>query len=48
MTDLTTPKTFSQFAIHPAIQDALSQLGWENCTPIQQSTLPLTLSGHDT
>ncbi len=47
MKDLTTPKTFSQFAIHPAIQDALSQLGWKHCTPIQENTLPLTLGGHD-
>ncbi|PIE45461.1 MAG: RNA helicase [Gammaproteobacteria bacterium] len=42
-----TPTTFSQFPIHPAIQDALDQMGWSDCTPIQEKTLPLTLSGHD-
>ncbi|MBS9781424.1 MAG: hypothetical protein KGV56_02915, partial [Gammaproteobacteria bacterium] len=41
------PTTFSQFSIHPAIQDALVQLGWADCTPIQAKTLPLTLTGHD-
>ncbi len=44
---LTQPIPFSQFAIHPAIADALAQLGWQYCTPIQAKTLPLTLSGHD-
>lgn len=44
-TNLSTP--FSQFTIHPALQDALAQMGWENCTPIQAKTLPLTLTGHD-
>ncbi len=39
--------TFSQFSIHPAIQEALVQLGWADCTPIQAKTLPLTLTGHD-
>ncbi len=39
--------SFSQFNIHPAIKDAITQLGWDNCTPIQQKTLPLTLAGHD-
>lgn len=43
----TAPELFSQFNIHPSIQDALSQLGWAQCTPIQAKTLPLTLSGHD-
>ncbi|PID67025.1 MAG: RNA helicase [Gammaproteobacteria bacterium] len=39
--------TFSRFTIHPAIQDALAQLNWSTCTPIQEKTLPLTLTGHD-
>lgn len=51
MTDSTTtatpPKNFSQFDIHPAVQDAIAQMGWEACTPIQEKSLPLTLSGHD-
>lgn len=50
MTKITTHienSSFSQFNIHPAVQDALRQLGWAQCTPIQASTLPLTLNGHD-
>ncbi len=43
----TEALTFSSFDIHPAIQDALAQLGWQTCTPIQERTLPLTLTGHD-
>lgn len=46
-TDSANAVPFSQFDIHPAVQDALKQLNWANCTPIQASTLPLTLSGHD-
>ena len=42
-----SPKLFSQFEITPAIQDALAQMGWNECTPIQAKTLPLTLTGHD-
>lgn len=51
MTNKTTDSkqnlSFSQFDIHPALTDALNQLGWDNCTPIQAKTLPLTLTGHD-
>lgn len=50
MTNKTTyseTDSFSQFPIHISILDALSQLGWKTCTPIQASTLPLTLAGHD-
>ncbi|MGY0399151.1 MAG: DEAD/DEAH box helicase [Ostreibacterium sp.] len=42
-----TTTSFSQFNIHPALQDALAQMDWSNCTPIQEKTLPLTLAGYD-
>ncbi|MBS9778667.1 MAG: DEAD/DEAH box helicase [Gammaproteobacteria bacterium] len=38
---------FSQFNIHQSLQDAIIQKGWDDCTPIQAKTLPLTLTGHD-
>ncbi len=41
------PLSFSQLDIHPSLQDAIAQLGWDKCTPIQQKSLPLTLTGHD-
>lgn len=47
MTDKTKPTAFSQLNIHASIQDALNQMDWKHCTPIQEHTLPLTLSGHD-
>lgn len=44
----TSPSsTFSQFNIHPSLQDALKQMGWTDCTPIQEKSLPLTLAGYD-
>lgn len=46
-TEKPTGNTFSQLNIHPSIQDALQQMGWTECTPIQEKTLPLTLTGHD-
>lgn len=46
-TSSETNNSFSQFPIHTSILDALSQLGWNTCTPIQASTLPLTLAGYD-
>lgn len=47
-TQTNTPKTtFSTLNIHPALQDALKQMGWNDCTPIQEKSLPLTLAGHD-
>lgn len=42
-----TTTTFSQLDIHPALKDALTQMQWQTCTPIQEQTLPLTLTGHD-
>ncbi len=39
--------SFSQLDIHPSLQDAIAQLDWKHCTPIQSKSLPLTLTGHD-
>lgn len=38
---------FSHLPIHPALQAALAQKNWQQCTPIQAKTLPLTLAGND-
>ena len=43
----TTATTFSSLPIHPAIQEALEDNRLTHTTPIQEKTLPLTLSGHD-
>ena len=43
----TTDTTFSSLPIHEAIQEALEDHRLTHTTPIQEKTLPLTLSGHD-
>ena len=43
----TTDTTFSSLPIHEAIQEALEDHHLTHTTPIQEKTLPLTLSGHD-
>ena len=43
----TTDTTFSSLPIHAAIQEALEDNRLTHTTPIQEKTLPLTLSGHD-
>ena len=43
----TTATAFSNLPIHPAIQEALEDNRLTHTTPIQEKTLPLTLSGHD-
>lgn len=45
MQPTTTP--FKELNLTPALQDALDQLGFENCTPIQSLTLPRIIAGHD-
>lgn len=45
-THLTNQK-FADFALHPQVVKALESKGFTYCTPIQQATLPITLSGHD-
>ncbi|MDO4642943.1 MAG: DEAD/DEAH box helicase [Cardiobacteriaceae bacterium] len=43
----TTATTFTSLPIHSAIQEALEDNHLTHTTPIQEKTLPLTLSGHD-
>jgi superfamily II DNA/RNA helicase len=38
---------FSDFAIHPKIQQALDSIGFVECTPIQETCIPQILSGKD-
>ncbi len=38
---------FSELNIHSSIQDAIAQMKWKDCTPIQAQTLPLSLQGYD-
>ena len=42
-----TKQKFSDFALHPAVIEALEKKGFHNCTPIQALALPLTLEGRD-
>lgn len=38
---------FSELGLHRQLQDAISGIGFEYCTPIQAETLPYTLACHD-
>lgn len=38
---------FADFPLHPIVQKALSEKGFEFCTPIQALSLPITLQGND-
>jgi ATP-dependent RNA helicase DeaD len=38
---------FAALGLHPSILDALTALGYEEPTPIQEATIPLLLSGRD-
>ncbi|MGE3263409.1 MAG: DEAD/DEAH box helicase [Bacteriovoracia bacterium] len=40
-------KQFADFGLHPGIQQALKEAGYETPTPIQQQAIPLVLQGHD-
>ncbi|WP_328189374.1 DEAD/DEAH box helicase [Marinobacter sp. OP 3.4] len=47
-TELTQSGTrFSELGLHQQLQDAISGIGFEYCTPIQAETLPYTLACHD-
>ncbi len=46
-THLTEQEFFPDFALHPAVIEALEKKGFHNCTPIQALALPLTLEGRD-
>jgi ATP-dependent RNA helicase DeaD len=41
------PATFSALGLRPELLDALSRLGYEEPTPIQQATIPPILAGRD-
>ena len=38
---------FQKFKLHPALVQAVTELGYESPTPIQAHAIPLLLSGHD-
>ena len=38
---------FADLALHPKLQQALSNAGFEYCTPIQALSLPVALSERD-
>ena len=40
-------QTFSQLPLHPALKQAIDQLGYQTLTPIQAQILPNTLAGQD-
>ncbi|WP_376689862.1 DEAD/DEAH box helicase [Wenzhouxiangella sp. EGI_FJ10409] len=42
-----TETRFDSFDLHPDIRRGLAEAGFEYCTPIQEKTLPLVLSGRD-
>ena len=42
-----TDTRFDSFDLHPTIRKGLADAGFEQCTPIQDRTLPLTLAGRD-
>ncbi len=41
------PVTFQDLALLPQLQSALSSLGYEEPTPIQQAAIPVLLEGRD-
>ena len=46
-TRTTTSTTFHSLPIAPQVLEGLDRLGYTHCTPIQEQTLPITLSGKD-
>ncbi len=42
-----TDTTFSEFNLHPLLQQGLDEAGFSRCTPIQALTLPVALTGRD-
>ena len=38
---------FSELDLHPQLLQAVTELGYETPTPIQESMIPLMLAGHD-
>ena len=47
-TEASAPRVpFAEFGLPPALDQAIADLGFEFCTPIQAETLPHSLSGYD-
>ena len=44
---VTSPSTFADLGLHPALLEALNGLGYEEPTPIQREAIPLLLKGRD-
>lgn len=42
-----TETQFAALGLHPKVLDALNQIGYEYCTPIQAMSLPIALQGKD-
>ncbi|MBN8923125.1 MAG: ATP-dependent RNA helicase RhlB [Rhodanobacter sp. 68-29] len=42
-----TDTFFTNFELHPLLQQGLAEAGFTRCTPIQELTLPVALSGRD-
>ena len=42
-----TDTFFTNFDLHPLLQQGLDDSGFTRCTPIQEMTLPLALAGRD-
>jgi len=40
-------KTFAEFGLQPKVMQAITELGFEEATPIQEQALPLALAGTD-
>ncbi|WP_040487065.1 ATP-dependent RNA helicase RhlB [Idiomarina sp. A28L] len=42
-----TETQFAELGLHPKVLDALKQIGYEYCTPIQAMSLPIAVQGKD-
>lgn len=46
-TTTTSPAPFSELGLAPQLLSALTELGYETATPIQQHSIPVLMAGHD-
>ncbi|BBZ40869.1 DEAD/DEAH box helicase [Mycobacterium conspicuum] len=44
---MTSPSTFADLDIHPAVRKAIADVGYESPTPIQAATIPPLMAGSD-
>lgn len=40
-------KTFAEFGLEPKVLQAITELGFEEATPIQEQAIPLAMAGSD-